>query len=90
MSILRATSPVRFVFVHLNSRYIIVLAKIIRWILGRRLIIAGCYCGCLLVVSLGCFYGIATMGYVPDIDRHLDEVEWQTASHFLLDKITVP
>ena len=44
----------------------------------------------LLVVSLGCFYGIATMGYVPDIGRHLDEVEWQTASHFLLDKITVP
>ena len=30
------------------------------------------------------------MGYALDIDGHLDEVEWQTASHFLLDKITVP
>ena len=43
----------------------------------------------LLVVFMATL-SIATMGYVPDIDRHLDEVEWQTASHFLLDKITVP
>jgi len=43
----------------------------------------------LLVVFMAT-QSIATMGYVPDIDRHLDEVEWQTANHFLLDKITVP
>ena len=62
---------------------------IIRCILGRGLIIAGCYCGCFSQFFMAMLL-IATMGYVPDIDRHLDDVEWQTASHFLLDKITVP
>ena len=55
-----------------------------RWVLLRLF---------LSVVSLSFLMAmllIATMGYVPDIDRHLDDVEWQTASHFLLDKITVP
>ena len=33
---------------------------------------------------------LSIMSYALDIDGHLDEVEWQTASHFLLDKITVP
>lgn len=33
---------------------------------------------------------LSTMGYTLDIDGHLDEVERQTASHFLLNKITIP
>ena len=55
-----------------------------RWVLLRLF---------LSVVSLSFLMAmllIATMGYVPDIDRHLDDVEWQIASHFFLDKITVP
>ena len=86
----RAISLICLVFMHLDGRYIMLLAELFRWILGRRIVSRLV----LLWLSLSdvsiATLSLSTMGYALDIDGHLDEVEWQTASHFLLDKITVP
>ena len=86
----RLISLIRLVFMHLDGRYVMRLAEYFRWLLGRRMVSRLVLLWLSLsVVSIATLW-LLTMGYALDIDGHLDEVEWQTASHFLLDKITVP
>ena len=85
-----AISLIHLVFMHLDDRYIMLLAKIFRWILGRRSVTRLVLLWLSLSVVFIATLSISTMGYALDIDGHLDEVVWQTTSHFLLDKITVP
>ena len=86
----RAVSLIRLVFMHLDGRYIMLLAELFRWILGRRIVSRLVLLWLSLSVVSIATLSLSPMGYALDIDGRLDEVEWQTASHFLLDKITVP